>query len=1008
MATLLCKNYAFSFVYLIDSGADVSLIKHSVVKTLNGNIRQDGQVRAFSGLGSKAVYTIGVCDLIIVLPTLTLEIDFYVVPDFTVPGDVDVIIGWDVLSRPWIRVEKNLDGLELHYRQVNAPLVLTIKDFSCIRIDQPGLDKDVKWQLEALLMTYRSKTPDHITTGEMTIKLKDDTPVAYRPRRLAYEERAQVKRIVSELLCDGIIRESSSDYASPIVLVRKKNGEVRMCIDYRDVNKKVIRDRYPLPLIQDQINALCSAKYFTTLDMKSGFYQMKIEENSKRITAFVTPDGHFEFNRMPFGYVNAPSIYQRAIDKALGPLKGTKAFVYLDDVLVPSETIENGLKYLEEVLDALSVAGFSLNYAKCVFFALETEYLGVVLSGGTIRPSPRKVDALTRAPAPVDVKGVRQFMGLAGYFRRFTKNFSQVAAPITALLRKNRSFEWTPECERARQLIVQTLTDSPVLRIYNPDLRCELHTDASAVGLGAVLMQKENGIAQPIAYYSRRTTDYESRYHSYDLETLAIVEAVEHFRVYLYGVPFTVYTDCNSVRATALKKDLHPRVARWWIKLQDFDFTIEYRPGHKMGHVDYLSRNPVNEECALKVCALKTLNIRKLSSDKTLREYQNSDPFCLEIFNSPESNADYDVVNNIVVTKTKPTKCFVPIAARLLTMRLYHDESSHIGWDKCIQKMREDLFWPRMGQCLKKYIANCRACVLGKSHTGRRSGLWQHGEKPKDILDTWHIDHAGPLVKSKGCTQILVIIDAFSKLCRLQPIPKKTSEDSIRALVAVFEELGRPKRIIADRATAFTSITFQNFLDEQKVKLHHIATGMPRGNGQVERLMRTVFNLLRPSLTSESENTWTRALPAIEDDINSTIHSVTKQTPAVLHFGTNPRLAATRRFLGNAPPTDNFVDPVNAVVNARVRITNCANKQARKFNQSRCSANLFAVGDAVAVEDSQVAGGGKLRPQYKGPYTIHKILPNERYVLHKKGKRTSVAVHEQLRRWPPASEQRKA
>lgn len=703
---------------------------------------------------------------------------------------------------------------------------------------------------------------------------------------------------------------------------------------------------------------------------------------------------------MPFGFVNAPSIYQRAIDKALGSLKGTKALVYLDDVLVPSMTIDEGLKNLEEVLKALAIGGFTLNYQKCVFFAKETEYLGVILKEGTIRPSARKVCALTQAAPPKDVKSVRQFMGLAGYFRRFIKDFAKLASPISGLLRKNNSFNWTIECESARQEIIKKLTSSPVLRIYNPELPIELHTDASSVGIGAALLQRENAVAQPIAYFSRKTTNYESRYHSYDLETLALVEAIEHFRVYLYGVHFTVYTDCNSVRATAIKKSLHPRVARWWIKLQDYDFSIEYRPGHKMAHVDFLSRNPLDDESQLKVYALKTINVNRVNTTQTLQEFQKNDAFCQEVLSNPDCEPGFRVINNLIVTSNDPPKCFVPVAARLLTMRLYHDESSHIGWDKCIQKMKEDLFWPKMSKCLKKYINNCRACVLGKSHTGPRKGLWQHGKKPNDILDTWHIDHAGPLVRSNGCTQILVIVDSFSKFCRLQPIPKKTTECSIQALLPVFEELGRPLRIIADRAAAFTSTQFKNFLFEQNVQLHHIATGVPRGNGQVERAMRTIFNMLRATLVDKKEAEWTTAVTAIENNLNSTIHSVTGFAPAVLHLGTNPRLTATRHFLGDTLPADNFVDAEKAVEDARHRVKANANTQAQRFNMARCRAHLFLPGDVVAVENTQLAGGGKLKAKFKGPFTVHTVLENERYVLCKKGKRTTVAAHDQLRPWP--------
>lgn len=999
---MLCEKRAFQFCYLIDSGADVSLIKHSVVKVLSARMVLEKNLSTFSGLGSNNIQSLGVCELIVVLKTVTLEIKFVVVPDAVIPCDIDLIIGWDVMSRPSLSVSKHKHGLELHPDLRTSSKVLFVRSTTKVMINQPELNSELRLQLEQLLTRYKNKTPNYITTGKMQIRLKDDIPVAYHPRRLAYQERLQVKSIVGELLKDNVIRKSYSSYASPVVLVKKKNGDTRMCVDYREINKKVVKERYPLPHIQDQINSLCHAKYFTTLDMKSGFHQMEIEEDSKPITAFITPDGHYEYNRMPFGYVNAPAIYQRAIDKALGNLKGTMAFVYLDDVLVPSVSIDEGLTNLEKVLSALAIGGFSLNYQKCVFFSKETEYLGVILSEGSIRPSVHKIKALTQSFPPCDVKGVRQFMGLAGYFRRFIKNFATITAPITTLLRKHHKFEWTKECENARQFIICKLTSAPILRIYNPDNKCQLHTDASSIGIGAALLQEENDVVLPVAYYSRRTTDYESKYHSYDLETLAIVESIEHFRVYLYGVHFTVFTDCNSVRATALKKALHPRVARWWIKLQDYDFTIEYRPGNKMGHVDYLSRNPTYDDaCELKVCVLKTVNINKISKIKTIREFQSSDALCCEILNNPNSDLNLQVINGVVVTKTEKPKCFVPIAARLLTMRLYHDESSHIGWEKGIKKMQEDLYWPKMSKCFKKYVKNCRSCVLGKSHTGRRAGLWQHGEQPSDILETWHIDHAGPLVKSKGYTHILVIIDAFSKYCRLQPIPRKTSEDSICALLAVFEELGRPKRIIADRAAAFTSSLFRNCLSEQNVEIHHIATGVPRGNAKVERLMRTVFNLLRATLNVEKEKNWPSALAAIEDNLNSTVHATTGQVPAVLQLGRNPRLMATQNYLTDVTSlTNTLVDPEKAVVEARVRMENDIKTQARKFNASRYCSESFQPGELVAVEDSQVAGGGKLKAKFKGPYTVWKILPNQRYVLTKKGKRTTVAAHEQLRRWP--------
>lgn len=273
-------------MYLIDTGAELSIIKHSVVVALDGIIKPSREVRAFVGFGNQIVYPVGVCKLILVLLTITLEINFVVVPDKVIPCELDIIIGWDIISQPFVHIVKNNTGLELQYRPCNIQKVLVVQCVPEIRINQPSLGTNLKLCLEKLLVKYRNMTPDHILTGKMTITLKDNTTVVYRPRRLAYQERVQVANIISELLKDNIIRESNSEYASPIVLVTKINGQPRMCVDYRDLNKKVVKERYPLPLIQDQLNALCQARYFTILDMRSGFHQMEIDESSRHITAF--------------------------------------------------------------------------------------------------------------------------------------------------------------------------------------------------------------------------------------------------------------------------------------------------------------------------------------------------------------------------------------------------------------------------------------------------------------------------------------------------------------------------------------------------------------------------------------------------------------------------------------------------------------------------------------------------------------------------------------------------
>lgn len=999
-ATITNNNTISSVSYLVDTGADVSVLHKKIAEKLNLKIQSDSQF--LSGMGNSMIKPIGRSTAVMFTPTMTLEIDFVIVPDGFIPGgDIDALIGLDVIKRPGIKIEVNANNVDIVYDPLTRPRICLLHTFDENDLNLSGLDERLCEEIKTMFKKAINQTPPSVTTGKLKIVLHDSKPIATKPRHLAYGERLQLKQIIQEQLQTGIIRPSESAYASPIVLVKKRNGDTRLCVDFREINKRVFRNNYPLPRIQDQIDALAKAVYFCTLDMKSGFHQLEVEEDSKHITAFVTPDGLYEYNQMPFGFVNSPSCYQNAIDKALGPLKDDIAFVYVDDVLCPAQTIEEGLENLRQVVDVLSKAGFFMNLAKCSFFKTSIEYLGVVIERGTVKPSPRKVNALAETVAPKNVKGVRQFLGLAGYFRRFVKNFARLTAPISALLRKGQPFVWTDECETIRMNLVSQLTEYPVLNIFDPELPTELHTDASSLGLGAALMQRDlNNIVHPVAYYSRRTTECESRYHSYDLETLAIVEATQYFRTYLYGIKFTIYTDCNSVRATALKKELHPRVARWWIKLQDFDFEIEYRPGHKMGHVDYLSRNApeINR-------TLVTRDTGSTYPNKTIADYQADDLFCQSIINKTHVEPGYTVKDNLVFfqrTEDEIIRCFVPVSARLDVMKLYHDNASHIGADKMLSKLREDLIWPRMGKTVRKYVANCRSCVLGKSSTGKKRGLCQQQSKPTTKLDTWHIDHAGPLVKSNHCTQILVIIDAFTKFVRFCPIKQKTTNCTIKALVTVFEELGTPKRIIADRGTAFQSSAFRVFLTERSVELHLIATGVPRGNGQVERVMRTLFNAMRSVLVDKDEKNWTKVLPDIEDDLNVTINKSTGYAPWVLMYGENRRLKATEDLLVNHPAVTEVDDTKVICKKVNERLQTTIDKTKQVFNEKRVKAVPYAVGDKVAIENSQLSYGGKLKPKFQGPFDIITCLANERYVLQRSDSRgrTTVAAHEQLRSWP--------
>ncbi|KAL1489580.1 hypothetical protein ABEB36_013532 [Hypothenemus hampei] len=334
-------------------------------------------------------------------------------------------------------------------------------------------------------------------------------------------------------------------------------------------------------------------------------------------------------------------------------------------------------------------------------------------------------------------------------------------------------------------------------------------------------------------------------------------------------------------------------------------------------------------------------------------------------------------------------------------MKKFHNDSSHPGLDKMLAAIKQDLYWKGMTKSVRKYVQNCRACITGKSHTGKRRGMCQQKQKPVQKLDTWHIDHAGPLVKSNGKTQILVAIDAFTKLVMLRAISQRTTACIIEALRQIFEEVGKPKRIIADRALAFTSVGFKDFLAIENIELHLVATGMPRGNGQVERVMRTLFNMLRATLTDKNEKCWVNELSRVEHDLNRLESNVTGVTPVFLMTGENERLRATKEFLTDIPVQKIDEEVIRHKIIERMQKQQHAMKA--RFNKTRKDIReLFSVGDHVAVEKSQL-GGGKLSARYTGPFEVIANLENDRYALRRVNgqRRTTVAGHEQLRRWPP-------
>ena len=431
------------------------------------------------------------------------------------------------------------------------------------------------------------------------IRTFDNIPVHSKSYKYPYVYEKEVQEQIKKMLADGVVRESISPYTSPVWVVPKKSDasgrkKFRLVIDYRKLNEKTINDKYPIPEITDILDKLGRAKYFSTIDLVSGFHQIQLAEEDKEKTAFSVNGGKYEFTRMPFGLKNAPATFQRVMDCILRDLVGICCFVYMDDIIIFSSSLQEHAKNLNQVLEKLKEAKLKIQLDKCEFFRKETQFLGHTVSEDGVRPNSDKIEAIRKWPVPKNEKEIRQFLGTLGYYRRFIKDFAKIVKPLTSLLRKDSDFIITPEIETCFAKCKQLLMLDPVL-IY-PDFSKEfsLTTDASDYAIGAVLSQGPIGSDRPIAYASRTLNKTEERYSTTEKEFLAIVWAVKHFRPYLYGRKFKMFTDHQPL--TFSFTNANHRIIRGKLALEEFDYELIYKPGKQNVVADALSRvNPNNE-----------------------------------------------------------------------------------------------------------------------------------------------------------------------------------------------------------------------------------------------------------------------------------------------------------------------------------------------------------------------------------------------------------------------------
>lgn len=882
--------------------------------------------------------------------------------------------------------EMNLGGIHGEFKQLFACVNELYASTGVSHIEDPEVCEEVA-RLEHEYRPVKKKE----SVVKLILTLTDAVPVHQPARRLAPLERVVVNTQVDEWLRDGIVRDSRSDYASPVVLVKKKDGTRRLCVDYRALNKKIIKDRYPLPIIDELLEKFCGAKVFSTLDLRNGFFHVDVDPTSIKYTSFVTPDGQYEFLKAPFGLCNSPAVFQRYINTVFHELiRENTVVVYMDDLIVAAQSEKENLIKLKRVLKVAMESGLIIRFDKCQFVRRKVTFLGHILQNGTVLPSEEKTLAIRCYPQPKTVVQVQSFLGLAGYFRKFVPQFSLIARPLTDLTRKECAFVFGEDERRAFEELKTVLCSEPVLKIYDPNVETELHTDASKSGYGACLLQCHGGEFHPVMYLSKKTTAAEMNYTSYELEVKAVVYALKKLRIYLWGLKFKIITDCNAFYQTMNKKDMNATVARWAFLLQEFNCEVVHRSGTAMRHVDALSR------CHHAVLEVQDYFVEQVKTN------QQKDERCGMVREMLKNNLkykDYELKRDVLYRYVEGSYLLVvPKAMQLQLVRSVH-ERGHFSAKKIEDIVRREYAVEKLSEICAQVIANCVPCILSSRKMGKAEGMYHPIDKSGGPLHTYHVDHLGPLPSTAKKYQYLyIVVDAFTKFVWLYPVKSTGVSEVLKRMRAQGETFGSPQRIVSDRGAAFTSKDFQEYCQQEHIEHVQITTGVPRGNGQAERINGVIIPALT-KLSIEDPMKWYRHVGTLQRFINDTKARSTGRTPFKLMFGVqmqNPEDHRLAKIIEEAIREDFEIERINDRRQSKGQIQKIQEENRHNFNSKRKEAIVYAEGDLVAIRKTQFANGAKIQPQFQGPYRVSRVKNNDRYEVTRVGgtgaKRTQCAA----------------
>ena len=899
---------------------------------------------------------------------------------------------WKLLAP---KFEDRLKQLPCSERQALKPLLKDFSDIFSVDKNDIGLTHLVAHEID--------------TGGER--------PIVCQHRRVPIHLEDKVENLIKDLESKGIIRPSESPWNAPLVVVPKKNGDIRLTVDYRKLNAITKRPVFPIPETRHLLDTLHGSAYFTTLDLSSGYYNVPMQEQDICKTAFSTRKNHWEFVRMPMGLSTSPSTFQRLMHKAFDKENWHQCLIYLDDILVFSRSLEEQIQRLHTIFQRIREAGLKLSPEKCDFFKKEVSYLGYTITGDGTKTDENKINKIKNWPTPQSAEELRSWIGLCGYYRHFIKDYAQIVAPLEKLCRiiwnkkkkKVTEIEWNGECEESFKKLKTALTQAPVLAYPTKEGQFILDTDASHDCMGSVLSQVQNGQEKVIAYASKKFSQSQRQYCITRKELLAVHHFVHYFKHYLLGRRFIVRTDHRALTwMLNWKNPSTSQYCRWKQELEVYDMIVQYRRGKEHVNADALSRL---QQC--QQCELRHEEPKHKARVKHI-DQRNDEIFCRNIVSFDTSvdqlkDQDLATIINLLkegrVNEEKPTeisaigaegiatwnkrsklrlrggllylldeesryRLLVPKDERQSLIKTVHESFAHIGVRKTLGLLMEKYYWVNMHFDVRLYIGACKSCAERKS-----APVKKHIRGSLEALYPFQrvsIDITGPLASGlHGEKYILGIVDNFSRYASLIPLQKATAVEVARALyerwISVF---GTPEIIHSDRGTEFENKVIYELCALFGIRKSKASPYYPQGNSMIERLFRTVKDMLYSTMKSTGKN-WTEILPTVEMALRCSECSANKFTPYEIIFGrpmSTPFLRDEQIRLKNGYSACEYILLIRKSLE-KIQEMVKKNKKAEIITKYRNA--VYNEGDTVMAKVLPRLHGLKC-PRYEGPYVVIK------------------------------------